>query len=377
MKLGFLLFDYFPFGGLQRDCLSIARRCATRGAEVTLLTRTWSGPPPDDLKVRLFGRHGWSNVSRNRHWIRQLAEELPRLALDGVIGFNKLPGLDLYFGSDPCFVAKQQRLRPFWYRWSPRFRHFRELEESVFRADGRTQILLLTDQEIPTYQKFYGTPRERFHLLPPGISRIPFREQDRVEARLRMRKELGVPPEARLLVLVGSGFRVKGLDRAIRAMAALPEDVRSATHLAVIGQNRKEPFSWQAARAGLGSQVHFLGGRNDVRDWLLAADVLVHPAYSESAGMVLLEAMTVGLPVLATDTCGYAFHIRDARAGVIVASPFTDVSCARALNDLLTSSERAAWSKGGLAYAASHDLYSCHERAVEIIFETVSGKAAR
>src|SRR5207253_1422682 len=43
MKLGFLLFDYFPFGGLQRDCLKIARLCATRGHDVTIFTRTWQG----------------------------------------------------------------------------------------------------------------------------------------------------------------------------------------------------------------------------------------------------------------------------------------------------------------------------------------------
>src|SRR5258706_6951991 len=116
MKLGFLLFDYFPFGGLQRDCLKIATRCAERGHEVTVLTRTWQGERPATLAVELFGRQGLSNVARNRNWLRQLATTVPERALDGVVGFNKLPGLDVYYGSDPCYAAKVARLKSTWYR---------------------------------------------------------------------------------------------------------------------------------------------------------------------------------------------------------------------------------------------------------------------
>src|SRR5436309_7248246 len=88
MKLGFLLFDYFPFGGLQRDCLKIAGLCAARGHGVTVFTRTWQGELPMNVAVELFGRRGWSNVSRNRNWLKQLAVTLPQRGLDGLIGFN-------------------------------------------------------------------------------------------------------------------------------------------------------------------------------------------------------------------------------------------------------------------------------------------------
>ena len=64
MKLGFLLFDYFPFGGLQRDCLKIAEACAVHGHDVTVFTRTWQGDRPSQVRVELFGRHGASNIAR-------------------------------------------------------------------------------------------------------------------------------------------------------------------------------------------------------------------------------------------------------------------------------------------------------------------------
>jgi UDP-glucose:(heptosyl)LPS alpha-1,3-glucosyltransferase len=376
MKLGFLLFDYFPFGGLQRDCLKVATVCAGRGHEVTFLTRTWQGDRPEGIQIELFGRSGLSNVARNRAWLKQLASDLPRRGLDGVIGFNKLPGLDVYYGSDPCYVAKTERLKPKWYRWLPRFRHFSELERSAFAAGKPTQILLLTPHEIPLYQKIYGTEATRFHVLPPGITCREFSEEKRAAARTRLRSEQGWTADEQLLLLVGSGFRVKGLDRAIHALASLPETLRAKTRLVVIGQNRPDEFAALARKLGVGERVHFLGGRLDVPDWMLAADLYFHPARSESAGMVLLEAMTAGLPVLTTDTCGYAFHVTNAGAGRVLASPFDQEACNRALAEMLTSKNSAQWRANGLAYAAREDLYSCHERAADIIEETIREKLA-
>lgn len=376
MKLGFLLFDYFPFGGLQRDCLKVAKLCASRGHQVTFFTRTWQGEKPDGIQIELFGRRGFSNVAHNRAWLRQLAAALPRHGLDGIIGFNKLPGLDVYFGSDPCYVAKTERLKPQWYHWLPRFRHFSALEKSVFASGKPTRILLLTPHEIPLYQKAYGTEPARFHLLPPGITRRDYSEERWIAMRARLRSDQGWAADERLLLLVGSGFRVKGLDRTIHAFAALPAVLRSKTRLVVIGQNRSGEFATLARRHGIGERVHFLGGRLDVPDWMLAADLYFHPARSESAGMVLLEALTAGLPVLTTDTCGYAFHITKAGAGMVLSSPFNQEACDRALAEMLTSDKAPVWRANGLAYAAKEDLYSCHERAAEIIEETVRRKLA-
>jgi UDP-glucose:(heptosyl)LPS alpha-1,3-glucosyltransferase len=374
MKLGFLLFDYFPFGGLQRDCLKIASICAGRGHDIAIFTRTWQGGPPNGISVELFGRHGFTNTGRNRRWVAQLNSALPQRGLDGVIGFDKLPGLDVYFGAAPCYVARMARMKPDWYRWLPRYRHFKRLEEGVFRRGAKTELLLLTTHEIPIYQELYETESERFHVLPPGIERRAYSEDQRLAIRRRLRAEHGWAEEDRLLLLVGSGFRVKGLDRAIAALSALPDGLRKRTRLVVIGQNRSTEFAIQARRLGVGSQVHFLGGRHDVPDWLLAADLCVHPAYSESAGMILLEAMTAALPVLTTDTCGYAFHVKNAGAGTVLPSPFSQDQCNRALAEMIDSTQRAEWRVNGLAYAAREDLYSCHARATDIIEATIRRK---
>jgi UDP-glucose:(heptosyl)LPS alpha-1,3-glucosyltransferase len=372
MKLGFLLFDYFPFGGLQRDCLKIAELCAARGHTVTIFTRTWQGEKPATLRVELFGERGWSNIARNRAFVKQVASALPSRGLDGVIGFNKMPGLDVYYGADPCYAAKVERLKPFWHKWLPRYRHFAAAEHSVFARGQRPQILVLTENEIQHYERFYGTAHERFHVLPPGIPRRNFSPEEKQAARQRLRQEHGWAAD-RLLLFVGSGFRVKGLDRAIRSLAALDDLERTHTRLVVIGQNRPGEFARLARQSGVNDRVHFLGGRHDVYDWMLASDLLIHPARSEAAGMILIEALTAGLPVLTTDVCGYAFHIQRADAGRVL-SPFSQEQCDAGVREMLVCLERPKWSAHGVAYAGREDLYSCHARAVELIEATVQRK---
>ena len=181
----------------------------------------------------------------------------------------------------------------------------------------------------------------------------------------------------RLLVFIGSDFKRKGLDRAVRALSTLPPEVRAHTHLAVLGQSRSASFQRLAASLNVGRQVHFLGGRHDAPDWMIAADALIHPAYSETAGMVLVEALTFGLPVLTTDICGYAFHVVKAGAGIVLPSPFNQEECNRALVEMLTSDKVPAWRANGLAYAAKEDLYSCHQCAAGIIEQTIQRKLER
>lgn len=376
MKLGFILFDYFPFGGLQRDCLKIARLCSQRGHSVTVFARTWQGERPPEINVELFGTHGHTNTGRNRAFLQQLGAEVPRRGFDGVIGFNKMPGLDVYYSADPCYLAKTMRLKPSWYRWLPRFKHFAALENAVFARGRSTQILLLKQSEAPVYEQFYQTERERLHVLPPGVVRRTFSESDRHVIRHRVRAENHWSADEKLVLLVGSGFRIKGLDRAISALAALPTDVCRNTRLVVIGQNKPDVFAKQARALGVDDRVHFLGGRHDVPDWMLAADTLIHPAYSENTGTILVEAITNGLPVLATDVCGFSPHIAKSGAGIVLQSPFSQEACNCALAEMLTSSNSAEWRANGLAYAAKEDLYSCHERAADIIEETIRKKLA-
>jgi hypothetical protein len=122
-------------------------------------------------------------------------------------------------------------------------------------------------------------------------------------------------------VQIGSGFKTKGLDRSLKALAALPAELRARTRLIAIGQDEPRPFLAQVRQLGLADRVEILKGRDDIPRFLLGADLLIHPAYNENTGTVLLEAVVSGLPVLTTAACGYAHYIEDAGPAVSFRCP--------------------------------------------------------
>lgn len=83
---------------------------------------------------------------------------------------------------------------------------------------------------------------------------------------------------------------------------------------------------------------------------MVGADVFAHPARSELAGLVLIEAMTAGLPVLVTDVCGYAPHIAQADAGVVLPAPYSQAEMNHALAQMLQSPQQEKWRDNGMRY---------------------------
>jgi UDP-glucose:(heptosyl)LPS alpha-1,3-glucosyltransferase len=122
-----------------------------------------------------------------------------------------------------------------------------------------------------------------------------------------------------------------------------------------------------AKRLGIGKKFEVLPGRDDIPRFLLGADLLLHPAYSESAGYVLLEATISGLPVLTTSTCGYASHVRLAGSGLVCEEPFQQAQLNEKLATMLTSPERTNWIQSGLNYGKQPQLYSLAQAATDFI----------
>jgi UDP-glucose:(heptosyl)LPS alpha-1,3-glucosyltransferase len=147
--------------------------------------------------------------------------------------------------------------------------------------------------------------------------------------------------------------------------------------LLVVGQDREDRFRRLARRQGVAGQVSFLGGRDDMPQLLLAADVLVHPARAEAAGIILLEAVVAGLPVITTEVCGYAHHIAAANAGVVLAEPFVQAALDRALASSLVPGNQQQWQQAALAYAHTRDLYSMHSTGAIAIENIVARQVAK
>ncbi|KTC18979.1 glucosyltransferase I RfaG [Pseudomonas putida] len=368
MQLAFVLYKYFPFGGLQRDFMRIALECQRRGHQIRVYTLIWEGDVPEGFEVLVAPVKALFNHRRNEKLTDWMQADLARRPVDRLIGFNKMPGLDVYYAADGCFEDKAQNLRHSLYRRWGRYRHFAEYERAVFGKDAKTQILMISEVQQPLFVKHYGTPAERFHLLPPGISQDRRAPANAAEIRAEFRREFNLADDERLLVQIGSGFKTKGVDRSLKALAALPNSLRKRTRLMVIGQDDPKVFQLQSATLGLTEQVQFLKGRSDIPRFLLGADALIHPAYNENTGTVLLEAVVAGLPVLVSAVCGYAHYIAEADAGLVLDEPFEQEQLNRYLQRMLEDdAARADWGRNGLAFADTADLYSMPQHAADVI----------
>ena len=376
MKIAFVLYKYFPFGGVQRDCLHIAQVMQSRGHEVELLCIEWNGDEPAGIPVYRFTVAGFTNHRRYRNFAKKIQRHCQRHGIDGVVGFNKMPGLDVYFAADGCYQLKsaaKSRL----YRLTPRYQYFLADEQSVFAVSAQTHILVLVKREQENYQRAYETPNERFTLLPPGITEDRKAPVNSAEVRSSCRAELGVNDNEILLLMVGSGFKTKGLDRALLAIKSLPSESLQKIRFVVIGKDNFEPFRQLSGRLGLTEKLIFFPGRDDIPRFLQAADLLMHPAYYENSGMILLEALVAGLPVLTTDACGYAHYVEEVDCGVVISHPYRQEVMDSSLAKMLTDQQYDQRRRNGIEFGNSADLYQLHEVAADAVERVVVQKRSR
>lgn len=374
MIIAFCLYKYFPYGGLQRDFIRIAQTVAARGHQVRVFTQQWQGERPDAFEIIIVPVSSGTNHGRNAQYHRWVQAYLNTHPVDRVVGFNKMPDLDVYYAADVCYAEKVEREKGFLYKLTGRYRHYAAFEKATFQQGKKTALLMLTDDQINDFKKHYQTEDARFHILPPGI--YPDRKYSNqiADSRRIYREKNALTDDNLVLLQVGSDFKRKGVIRSLEAVAALSESLRQRTVFLIVGQDKPDRYLAQAAKLGIADQVRFFAGRDDVAELMAAADILIHPAVQEAAGIVLLEAIVSGLPVLVTEVCGYAHYVAAAQCGEVIAQPFVQEQLNRALCKALEDNAlRQQWADNARHFADTEDLYSLPEKVADIILDSQHG----
>jgi len=366
MKLAFAIFRYFPFGGLQRDMLAIAQKAIKSGHQVTVFCGEWQGEKPAGIEVKIMSAPVLFNTAGIKRFVRGFEQVFQRNQFDLLVGFNKMPGLDVYFAGDSCFAQKAYEMRNFLYRLTPRSRLYLDYEKAVFGDESNTHILSLVAAEQKYFSRYYGIAPERVHTLPPGILREQVECKNPAAAQVRIRQEFNINADERIILCLGSGFKTKGLDRSIEAFSLLQQLTAEPTVLLVVGADKPDVFLAQAKHLGVADKVLFVGGRTDIADILHSVDVLLHPAYRELAGNVILEAMLTGCPVVVTDVCGYAQYVVSEQMGEVVNAPYDTPQITQKLLNLLAV-KKSIWHERGEHFAETADVFSRASQAVELM----------
>lgn len=369
MKVALVLFDWFAHGGLQRDCRRIGESLLAKGAAVDVLCMSWEGDIPPGMQRIQAPKVSSNKVTARKAFAGFVEQQRVVQNYDVVVGFNRLPGLDYYFAADTCFAWKATRERNLFYRWAPRSRQYLAFEQAVFGPGSKTVVFMLSPMQKAEYLACYPQCESRLLDVPPGIARDRMAPDDAAAVRAQWRREFGLSVSDLVVLQVGTGYPVKGVDRSLSAIAALPETLRSRVQFFLLGSDPRGRYAAEAARLGIAGQLHILAGRDDLPRFYQGADLLLQPSQKESAGMVLLEAIVAGLPVLTTATCGYAFHVEQAQAGVVLPEPFRQQAMNEVVANMLAA-DKSAWRENGIAYGRHGDFYSMPDHVAQIILDS-------
>ena len=319
MKILIALYKYFSWGGLQKDALRLAQEAMERGHEVAVFTTDWP-EPPQGLLVERVSVKGMTNVARMENFSRAWLERLKKGGFDVTLAMNRVPGADFYFAADACMARYYDGKWPkWWLKLNPRYRHILDAEQRVMGKESQTIVMTIAAAQRKDMQECYDLPDRRIIELPPGFNdecRCPDESRAAI-ARAEVRRMLEVEDEEFMLVSVASNARLKGIDRTIAAIAALPLELQKKVKWFGIGRLDERLVRKMAAKCGILPQCRLLGAREDLPKLLLAADLMIHPARSEGAGSVLMEALVAGLPVICTEICGFSPYVAEAESPVL------------------------------------------------------------
>ncbi len=258
-----------------------------------------------------------------------------------------------------------------WLRWlkivtSPRLAFYMWLEAARMKNHPNRVVVAGSDLLREQIVAAYPATQLAAHTMPvilPGVG-APNLTLGRDAARLQLGLSPSVATDTPLILFVGNDYARKGLPALLASLPLLQAKQDKAlqagacAHLLVVGKSEQIPkFKAMAEQLGIAHQVHFVGSQSDMSRVYRAADMLAHPTLEDGFAMVVLEAMSYGLPVMVSSQayCGISAFLQDGEDALILSDPTDRHALADAMNQLLGDAElQAKLAISGRRFAAAY-----------------------
>ena len=362
MRLAFVHKRYGCDGGTERMLYGLAQGLGARGHEIDVLCASYDPDLVAGVGVRLrpLLARGPSSFLRTLALFAAARVAVRGAGYDLVVHFGRTGPGDVYRSGGGChrrWLQLCSDTRGLWHRvglfFSLRHRFLLWHERAALRQPGN--VVVPSEQARGDLIDAYGAKAERVMVLSNGVDLQRFHPRRREELLCSQRAALGLAPEDRVLLFIGSDYWRKGLDRVLAAVSVLAEQGESVRLLVAGGDRRQASYADLATRLGLGGQVMFLGQVKRPEELYAVADLFVLPTRYDPFANVTLEALASGVPVLTSKVNG-AVDLMPTSAGVtILADGCGAESTAAKISAMI---EVAAWEQRSQAARALAEQFS-------------------
>lgn len=228
-------------------------------------------------------------------------------------------------------------------------------EKKAFR---QAKVVVAVSKNVAKDLLDIGVPSTSIRVIANGVDLQEFTPGD------GDRKKLGLPENVTLALFAGD-IRTprKNLDTVLHALVDVPE-----LHLAVVGSTEGSPYLQLATQLGLGERVHFLGYRRDVSKIMQAVNFLVFPSRYETFGLVVIEAMASGLPVITATTTGAA-ELVTPECGIVLPDSDDTQALVKALSSLTKDPQKRTYMGQAACKVAQQHSWASMARTYVNLFE--------